>query len=391
MLQTAPRGRDLRETETGLNAITRLAGVAVLSALLAGCNEAGEIEAQDPPPRPIKSFVVEQSASSVTHSFPSVIEPSQSSELSFEVGGQLMDFDLRVGEAVTAGQVLLSIDPRSLELERDRARSAVSQTEARLRNARGSFERQSELLEDGFTTRAAFDEAQTALESAQEDLDSARAQLSLAEENLSKADLVAPFDGTISRISVEAFDIVSPGTPVVAVYNSRDFELAFAVPATIINSVSVGDAAQVRIAQRTDLQLDGTLSELGSRSDGSNAYPATVLLSDPVAGLKSGMAAEVTLEVPVAGGADGFLVPVGAMAFNRFDEQPGDTAQDRRRGQVFKYDAATQTVKLQPVSVAGVRGNQIIITGGLAEGDRIASAGVSYLHDGQAVTLLEAR
>ncbi|HXL83285.1 MAG TPA: hypothetical protein VN989_04070 [Casimicrobiaceae bacterium] len=38
--------------------------------------------------------------------------------------------------------------------------------------------------------------------------------------------------------------------------------------------------------------------------------------------------------------------------------------------------------------VGGIRGNDLVVTGGLEAGDLVASAGVSYLVDGQKVKLL---
>ncbi|MHA1190284.1 MAG: efflux RND transporter periplasmic adaptor subunit [Alphaproteobacteria bacterium] len=358
------------------------------------CGDSSEIQAEDPPPRPIKTFIVTETADSIERSFPSVLQPKESSELSFEVSGQLGPVDLQVGQSVRKGDVLLAIDRKSLELELDRAKTGVTQAEAQLRNARGSFDRQDKLLTDGFTTRAAHDDAETALQTREAELDSARAQQSLAEESLSKAEIVAPFDGTISRINVQAFDIVAPGPSVISIYDSTRFEIEFAVPPTIVNALATGQPAIVRVAQRRDIELTATLTEIGSRAEGSNGFPAVATLTSLAAGLKSGMAAEVVLSIPVADGGPGILIPISAMALNNrspANEPATDqSGEQRRQGQVYRYDPETETVKIHPVTISGVRGNMLIVTGGLEMGDRIASAGVSYLFDGQAVTLPQA-
>ncbi len=58
---------------------------------------------------------------------------------------------------------------------------------------------------------------------------------------------------------------------------------------------------------------------------------------------------------------------------------------------VFVFDRETSTVRHQPVSTAGVRDNDIVVWSGLSEGDILATAGVSFLRDGQTVTLLQDR
>ena len=374
------------EATVHTRSMTCLAGLVVF--LVAGCEDSDDIAPVDPPPRPIKSFVISEEASSIRRTFPSVLEPRESSELSFETGGQVGPIDLRVGQNVRKGDVLASIDSRSLMLELDRAKNSVEQAEARLRNARGTFDRQEQLLEDGFTTRAAHEEAETALRTAEAELDSARAQEALAAEALSKADLIAPFDGTIARIGITAFDVVAAGTPVISIYDSTQFEVPITVPATIVNSVAEGQAASVRIAQRPELELAATLTEVGARADDSGAFPAIATLTNPAVGLKSGMAAEVIVDIPVAGLEPGFLVPVSALAIDGLPSGVQPPADTERQAQVYRYDPESETVVIRPVTIAGVRGNSAIVTGGLAPGDRIASAGVSFLHDGQAVTLL---
>ena len=55
---------------------------------------------------------------------------------------------------------------------------------------------------------------------------------------------------------------------------------------------------------------------------------------------------------------------------------------------VFLYDGGSSTVKKHTIKAVGVRDNRLIVTEGLGAGDIIASAGVSYLSDGQKVKLL---
>jgi len=59
-------------------------------------------------------------------------------------------------------------------------------------------------------------------------------------------------------------------------------------------------------------------------------------------------------------------------------EQQGKT-------QVWVLDAATMTVKLQPVQVAGAEGNTVLIGAGLSAGAEVVTAGVHALTPGQKV------
>lgn len=57
---------------------------------------------------------------------------------------------------------------------------------------------------------------------------------------------------------------------------------------------------------------------------------------------------------------------------------------------VYVFDPDTSRVARRDVTVGGIRENMIVVLDGLEEGDRIASAGVSFLKDGQEVRLLDA-
>ena len=55
----------------------------------------------------------------------------------------------------------------------------------------------------------------------------------------------------------------------------------------------------------------------------------------------------------------------------------------------FVFDVETSTVRKRSIQTGGILYNDIVILDGLAEGEIIATAGVSFLRDGQEVTLLE--
>ena len=64
---------------------------------------------------------------------------------------------------------------------------------------------------------------------------------------------------------------------------------------------------------------------------------------------------------------------------------------DSRKGFVFIYDPGTSTVKKSLIEAGSVRGNDVVIEGGVKDGDIVAVAGVSFLEDGQKVKLMESK
>jgi RND family efflux transporter MFP subunit len=314
--------------------------------------------------------------------FPSILQPADVSRLSFEIAGQLKAVTLEAGQKVELGDVLAEIDPRSLQAQVEQASAAVKQAEAQRDNADAEFQRKDQLLKKGFATQAVFDQANAALLTAKAQLEQARRQLDLANHNLDRGTLLAPFKGTIAGVEVKSFGQVSPGQPIVTLYSDDRFEMSFVVPSGTFQSLSVGQTAAVKIADRPDLSLVGKIKELGSKAEQVSAFPVVVSLDNVTAGLNAGMSVEVTLEEPLAGGsAKGFLVPLTVLA-------PEGGKDLQGVGTVFRYDDKSATVRKSTIKVGGIRDNSLIVTEGLNVGDIVASAGVSYLVDGQKVKLL---
>ena len=134
------------------------------------------------------------------------------------------------------------------------------------------------------------------------------------------------------------------------------------------------------IADRPDLVLTGTIKELGAKAQQVSAFPVVVRLKNDVPSLNAGMAAEVSLEFPLTSGG-GYLVPLSVLVPEGGKDLQGVAS-------VFVYDGTSSTVHKRTISVGGIRENQLVVTEGLRSGDLVASAGVSYLTDGQKVRLL---
>jgi multidrug efflux pump subunit AcrA (membrane-fusion protein) len=157
--------------------------------------------------------------------------------------------------------------------------------------------------------------------------------------------------------------------------------MSFLVPSPTFQSVAVGQVVDVKVADMPDLSLKGEIRELGSKAEQVSAFPVVVRLDNSVPGLNAGMSVEVTIEEPFIGGRSGFLVPLSVLAPEGGKELQG-------AGTVLLYDSGSSTVKKHSITLGGVRDNRLVVTEGLGAGDIVASAGVSYLVDGQKVKLL---
>src|SRR3984893_12290029 len=184
-----------------------LAGVFVL-CVLCGC-EKEEGKSVGAPVRGLRAHKVAANTESRVQRFPSVLQPADISGLSFEISGQLTAVTLNIGQKIKLGDVLMEIDPRSLQTTLDQARAAVKEAEAIVAHASGDFSRKSELLRRGFATRADYDQSQANLLTSRAKLDQAQRQTELAQQNLQRGKLIAPFSGTVAGVDVKSFGQVA--------------------------------------------------------------------------------------------------------------------------------------------------------------------------------------
>ena len=346
-----------------------------LAVPLAACGE-------DPPPpveqiRPIRTFTVTEVASGQVRRFSGVIEASDSSSLSFQVGGNVLEVLVNQGDQVTSGQRLAVLDQEPYQLDVKAAEADLEQARAVAGERKAEFGRQATLYEQGWVARARFDTAERDARSAETRVGYTVARLNLAQRDLRNTVLAAPFDGFISSRTIDPFVEVQAGQELFQIDAEGGFEAAIGVPETSISEITLGMPVTVNIPQLAE-PLDAIITEIGSAAGRGNVFPVQAALVAPPPTIRTGMTAEASILLARQNEEAGYLVPLSAVA-------AGDATNE---GFVFVYDRETSTVKRTLVKAGtALEGNVLAVTG-INAGDILASAGVNFLIDGQRVELL---
>ena len=345
---------------------------------LAGC---GDPTVEETPERirAIKPYYVSEPAGANLRTYSGTVSPSDTSGLAFAVAGTVATVDVNQGDRVTGGQVLATLDPEPFELNVQAAKSELASARANFADKKTALDRQRQLHERGWVAKAALDQAIAAHDAAEGDLNLARSRLGAAERDLANTRLIAPFGGLIAERSVEPFEEISVGQVLLLINSDGALEVTMSVPDSVVARIALGAPVTVDVSTAPGCGCTGRVTEIGSLSSAANAVTVKATLIQSTPALIPGMTAEVT--VPLSGGpeAPGYLIPLEAIA------PGGEGAQ----GHVFRYDPETGSVRRVFVKGGeGVRDNLVAIVEGVNAGDIIAAAGVSFLRDGQAVTLL---
>ena len=353
-----------------------LVGLSV-AILLTACGE-------PPPPtaervRAIKTVTGSERGSGQTRRFPGVIEAVDTSSLSFEVAGNTREILVDVGARVKEGEVLATLDDTPFRLNVDAAQSEVSRAKANLAEKKNVFDRQETLFKKDWVSQAALDQAKAAYDSASSEVSYATSKLNLVKRDLEKAVLRAPFDGVIAAREADPFQEIARGEKIFDIFVEGAMRVTLSVPETSISNINLGLPASVSFPSEGLPPQEGRVSEIGTVATEANAFTIKITLTDPPESLRPGMTAEAAMLLGSEDGPPGFLLPLSAIA----------PSEESGRGYVFIYDPATSTVrKSVVVGGSGVRDSRVLVREGVAAGDIVAVAGVSFLRDGQKVKLM---
>ncbi len=348
---------------------------ALLLVGLSGCEE--EAPAVTERVRSIRAIEVVDRSSGELRTFPAQIRAVDVSRLAFEVPGNTRDVKVTQGDRVRQGEVLATLDPAPYEINVQAAEAEVGRAQAQLGEATTELERQDILHSKGWVARATLEQAQATYQTADNQVRYARSRLNLAKRDLEKTVMVAPFDGVIARRLIEPFQEVPRGKTAFEAYIEGAMEAAIDVPETVVGGIDLGLPGLVVFPTSDIGTLNGRVTEISSSANEANSFEVVVTLEDPPASVRPGMSASVELILAAPDGGSSFLVPLTAVL-------PGE---GQGQGFVFVYDPDSSTVRKQPVAGEGVQDNLIQIREGLSGGEIIATAGVSFLRDGQEVRL----
>lgn len=356
-----------------------------LLLLLSACRDEVETTTSEPV-RGVKTYLVTESPGITRRFFSSVLQPTSSTVLAFEIPGRLEQISLRIGQKVAKGDVLATLEQTSQITQLNNAIASVAQVRANLKDAESTLLRQTQLLGDGVVTPVSVETARANVESLNAQLEQSEAGVDAAKYDLERSKLIAPFNGVIDSINVEEYETVGAGLPIASLYSPETMEASFVVSSEVVKHLSLGTLVEVQLANEPKVKLSGVVTELGSRAPTVASFPVVIKLRESTPRLRAGLAVEIVLNLPLVK-SQGYEIPIKAVIL---DERSNLTTFDNRtKIDVFVFDKESSSVVRRETISAGVSGNNLIIVEGLNPGDRVVSAGVSFLHDGQNVSLIK--
>jgi RND family efflux transporter MFP subunit len=344
----------------------------VLAATLAGCQERAAPPVDQA--RPVRTTIVERPSLGESVSLTGQIRARDQAALAFRLDGRMIERLVRVGDVVTAGQVVARLDPQDQENALRSAQATLSAAQATLAQARFTFQRQQELLKNGWTSRARFDDVEQALKAAQAQVDSAQAQLNLAQDRLGYTTLTADTAGAVTAVGAESGEVVRAGQMVVEVAREGGLDAVFDVSEQIIRTAPRNPEVAISLTDHPAIQALGRVREVAPQADSATrTFRVKVRIIDPPPELRLGstVTGRTRFDPP-----EGVEIPAGALT--ELDGKPA----------VWVVEPSSKTVALRTVAVSRYEPATVVVSSGLTAGETVVTAGVQSLHPGQKVRIL---
>ena len=333
--------------------------LALTAVMLSACNaENNKGQAADEAVR-VEVTRVKAATADRTSRYSGTVEEENGSLLSFAVGGTVSRVLVDEGDRVGKGQLIATLDTEQLTHNHTSAQAALAQ-------AGDTDRRREERHGKGRLPEIRWVEAQTALQRA-------RASEQMARKQLADCRLYAPFSGVISKKFAEKGQNVGAGTQIAKLVAVGRMKVKISVPESEMAQISVGQKADVTIEAIGGASMQATVTEKGVAADPlSRSYDVKLSLPKADRKLLPGMVADVALR----GGNTSMACIL-----------PAHIVQIDERNNEFVWLAVGGKAVKRIVTVGGFTADGVTVTGGLADGDMVITAGAQKVSEGMRVEI----
>ncbi|MEO5337082.1 MAG: efflux RND transporter periplasmic adaptor subunit [Magnetospirillum sp. WYHS-4] len=299
------------------------------------------------------------------------------------VDGEIVQVAFTEGQDVKAGDLLFTLDARTLQAQLRQAEANLARNRAQLSTARHDVERYAELAKKDHVSRQQFEKAQATLGTLEASIRADDAAVEVTRVQLGYTAIRSPIDGRVGALLVDKGNLVKANDTgaLVVIHRLQPVDVSFSVPERHLADVrarmagSRGATVTVTTADAEDRAVPGEVTFVDNTVDVNTAtigLKATFANEDRI--LWPGQFVRVALQL---GGDE----PVLAV--------PAEAVQESQKGTVAYLVKADQTVEVRPVKVLRVNDGKAVIGAGLEAGDTVVTEGHIRLAPGTKVAIRE--
>ena len=349
--------------------------IAPLAALVSVSACGPQAPPQPPPP---KVQAVEAQVAEFTEGVDTVstLEASNLVELAAQSGGRILELNIRQGDEVEAGELLLVLDQ--------------DEEKAKAETAKANYDRYAYLAEVGATS--------------QKELDRYRTQYIEAKSKLNYSNLSSPSAGTVADVNVKVGDVIQQGQVFTSLVQNKELEARVEVPAVFSARLEKGQPVLLSASGSYDVIATGSVDTIDPRiNPKTQGLLVKAVFPNTDGTLKDGqrlrtrvqIQAKDELSVPFAAvtqtSGQSFVFRLGS--FDELKANPGkaDLETLEKGIKAGKLPAEAQFALQTPVTVGELENQLYPITKGLELNQKVATTNLLNLKHGMPVQVAPAK
>lgn len=351
--------------------------LVVGSFFMIGCSGDKKTEVNETP----ISVTVNKSVANSAGSYASAsgkLVAKNSVNVSTRMMGYITAMKIEIGQNVSAGQLLVSINNTDIQAKGGQASAQIAQAQANYNVAKKDFERFQNLYKSQSASAKELDDMRARFEMAQAGLQAAQQMKNEVNAQNRYTNITAPISGTVTAKFAQQGDMASPGMPLLTIESPGALQAQVLVSEQNITLLQQGMPVKVML-KSSNKEVSGMVSEISKSSANTGGQ---YLVKINIAGAKDllpGMFVNVQFPFKNAGSVnqdfqEGVMVPKSALVEN---------------GQLTGvYTVSSQnTAVLRWVKVGKTFGDQVEILSGLNAQDQYIISADGKLYNGAKVTL----
>jgi len=362
------------------------AGISIAAALLmllsAGCKdriEPGSARVERPVISDVATMNVKRSSVELFHETTATVSPEAESILASRIMGQIVAINVKEGDYVKEGQLLISIDSEDInkkvaaaEAGYREAIQALSAAEQNMALADTTYKRFKNLYEEKALSRQELDKIETQKKVAAIEYERIREMVKQTEAGFAEAqvfrsykEIVSPVAGIVTDKFIDPGSMAMPGMHLLTIEDTSRYHLEAEIDESLAGKIApeMDVAIDIR-ALRT--QLSGKIAEVVPAVDPRSRTFKVFITLPAAANMQSGLYARIRIPV---GLKELILVPAAAIV---------------TKGQLTGvYTVGPDNIiTYRLVRLGSKHGENVEILSGLNEGDIIISENLSRVVDG---------
>lgn len=310
---------------------------------------------------PLATTLIKATDGNGSTGYDGVVEAIRQTAIAAQVAGAVVALDVKPGDQVKAGQVLVRLDARAAEQSAAASDAQVRATRAELDVARKDFERQRQLFQKQYISQAALDRAEAQFKAAEAQTAAQLAQAGASRTQSGFYVVRAPYAGVVSEVPIVLGDMALPGKPLITMYDPAALRVTASLPQTAAGSINAAATAKVEIPGLPASQqwiAPTQVKVLPSADPATHTVQVRLDLPAGLKGVAPGVFARAWLVAEAAGNT---RITVPASSVVRRAEMAA----------LYVLDASGKPL-LRQVRLGRSVGDAVEVLAGLSPGDRVA-------------------